>query len=66
MMGTPCLIEVRQDILIQNDLLEPALRQRFAEVGTYAINLVSSPGSGKTAFWEKTSGLCAPNIILSE
>jgi hydrogenase nickel incorporation protein HypB len=53
-MNTPRLIEVRKNVLKQNDLLARALRQRFAEAGTYVISLVSSPGSGKTAFLEKT------------
>ena len=30
------------------------LRQRFREAGVYVVSLVSSPGSGKTAFLEKT------------
>jgi hydrogenase nickel incorporation protein HypB len=53
-MSTPRLIEVRQNVLKQNDLLARALRQRFAAYGTYVVSLVSSPGSGKTAFLEKT------------
>jgi hydrogenase nickel incorporation protein HypB len=54
MMSTPRLIEVRQKVLKQNDLLARALRGRFAEAGVYVVSLVSSPGSGKTAFLEKT------------
>jgi hydrogenase nickel incorporation protein HypB len=54
MMSTPRLIEVRQKVLKQNDLLALGLRRRFAEAGTYVINLVSSPGAGKTALLEKT------------
>lgn len=53
-MSTPRLIEVRQNVLKQNDLLARALRDRFAAAGTYVVSLVSSPGSGKTAFLEKT------------
>jgi hydrogenase nickel incorporation protein HypB len=47
------LVEVRQHVLKQNDLAARALRQRFQEAGTYVVSLVSSPGSGKTAFLEK-------------
>ncbi|MBA3246460.1 MAG: hydrogenase nickel incorporation protein HypB [Pyrinomonadaceae bacterium] len=50
----PRLVEVRQKVLKQNDLLARALRQRFREAGVYVVSLVSSPGSGKTAFLEKT------------
>lgn len=48
------LVEVRQNILKQNDLAARALRLRFQEAGVCAVSLVSSPGSGKTAFLERT------------
>jgi len=54
MSTTPRLVEVRQKVLKQNDLLARGLRQRFREAGVYVVSLVSSPGSGKTAFLEKT------------
>jgi hydrogenase nickel incorporation protein HypB len=47
------LVEVRQHVLKQNDVVARALRARFHEAGVYAVSLVSSPGSGKTAFLEK-------------
>jgi hydrogenase nickel incorporation protein HypB len=50
----PRLVEVRKNVLKQNDVLARALRERFREAGVVAISLVSSPGSGKTAFLEKT------------
>jgi len=53
MSTPPRLVEVRQKVLKQNDLLARALRQRFHEAGIYVISLVSSPGSGKTMFLEK-------------
>jgi hydrogenase nickel incorporation protein HypB len=37
----------------QNDLLADALRKRFEASGVSVVGLVSSPGSGKTAFLEK-------------
>jgi hydrogenase nickel incorporation protein HypB len=51
------LVEVRQNVLKQNDLVARALRGRFHEAGTYVVSLVSSPGAGKTAFLEKVLGL---------
>lgn len=48
------LVEVRQKVLKQNDLVARALRQRFNEAGVYVVSLVSSPGSGKTMFLERT------------
>ncbi len=54
MNAEPRLVEVRKNVLKQNDVLARALRERFREAGVVAISLVSSPGSGKTAFLEKT------------
>jgi len=48
------LVEVRQNVLKKNDVAARALRQRFHDAGVYVVSLVSSPGSGKTAFLEKT------------
>jgi hydrogenase nickel incorporation protein HypB len=50
----PRLIEVRQNILKQNDLSARALRRRFQDAGVFVVSLVSSPGAGKTAFLERT------------
>jgi hydrogenase nickel incorporation protein HypB len=47
------MVEVRAKVLKQNDLLAHALRGRFQQSGTCVVGLVSSPGSGKTAFLEK-------------
>lgn len=49
----PRLLEVRKNILRQNDVTAHALRERFHEAGVFVVSLVSSPGSGKTAFLEK-------------
>jgi hydrogenase nickel incorporation protein HypB len=48
------LVEVRQKVLKQNDVVARALRQRFREASLCAISLVSSPGTGKTRFLETT------------
>ncbi len=50
------MVEVRAKVLKQNDLLARALRERFRREGTCVVGLVSSPGSGKTAFLEKLLG----------
>ena len=54
MTAEPRLVEVRKNVLKQNDVVARALRERFREAGVLAVSLVSSPGSGKTAFLEKT------------
>jgi len=52
MSAPPRLIEVRAKVLKQNDLLAHTLREQFRSSGVYVVSLVSSPGSGKTAFLE--------------
>lgn len=54
MNATPRLVEVRQNVLKQNDVLARALRERFREAGVCVISIVSSPGAGKTTLLEKT------------
>ena len=54
MSAKPRIIEVRQRVLKQNDVVARGLRERFADAGVYVVSLVSSPGAGKTAFLEKT------------
>ncbi len=50
----PRMVEVRKNVLKQNDVVARALRNRFHAAGVFVVSLVSSPGSGKTAFLEKT------------
>ncbi len=47
-------VEVRRDLLAANDRLAAANRLYFAEKAILALNLVSSPGSGKTSILERT------------
>lgn len=54
MSAGPRIVEVRKNILKHNDELARGLRERFAEAGVFVVSLVSSPGSGKTMFLEKT------------
>ncbi|HEY8055757.1 MAG TPA: hydrogenase nickel incorporation protein HypB [Terriglobales bacterium] len=49
MTGTePRLVEVRRNLLKDNDLRARALRQRFRTAGVRVVSVVSSPGAGKT------------------
>ena len=59
-MTEPRLVEVRKNVLKQNDVIARTLRERFREAGVFVVSLVSSPGSGKTAFLEKTLTLMRP------
>ena len=47
------MIEVRENILKQNDIAARALRQRFQDAEVFVVSMVSSPGAGKTALLEK-------------
>jgi hydrogenase nickel incorporation protein HypB len=47
-------IDIQQKVLSENDRLAAEIRNRLATTKTIALNLVSSPGSGKTSLLEKT------------
>jgi hydrogenase nickel incorporation protein HypB len=65
MITEPRLVEVRKNVLKQNDVIARALRERFREAGVLTVSLVSSPGSGKTAFLEKTLTLLRPSYRVA-
>lgn len=50
----PRLAIVRHNVLKNNDVLARELRERFRQADVSVVSLVSSPGSGKTAFLERT------------
>ena len=45
---------VEKKVLSENDRLAAALRQRYRDENVLCVNIISSPGSGKTALLEKT------------
>ena len=47
-------IDVRERVMARNDELAAVVRERLRGSGVVALNLVSSPGSGKTALLERT------------
>jgi hydrogenase nickel incorporation protein HypB len=51
---TTRIVELRQGILKKNDELARGLRGQFEAAGVLVLNLVSSPGTGKTTFLERT------------
>jgi hydrogenase nickel incorporation protein HypB len=48
------IVELRQGILKKNDELARGLRSQFEVAGVLVLNLVSSPGTGKTEFLQRT------------
>src|SRR5271168_4021785 len=65
MRPEPRLIQVRKNVLKNNDVIARALRERFRAAGVFVVSLVSSPGSGKTAFLEETLTLLRSNYRVA-
>jgi len=47
-------IRIERDILSKNNIFAAANRARLCSTGTFALNIVSSPGSGKTSLLVRT------------
>jgi hydrogenase nickel incorporation protein HypB len=47
-------VPLEQKVLSENDRLAASLRERFRENDVFCVNLISSPGSGKTSLLERT------------
>ena len=59
------LIKVKEDIQADNDLLAQRLRERLREQKTFLINLMSSPGAGKTSLLLQTTGLMKDDFRMA-
>src|SRR5438477_9718913 len=64
-MSEPRLVEVRRNVLKQNDVIARAHRDQFRTAGLFVVSLVSSPGSGKTTFLEKILTLLQPRFRVA-
>jgi hydrogenase nickel incorporation protein HypB len=53
-MARTTKLTIQKKVLSKNDEIAAKIRRRFAEQHILALNLVSSPGSGKTSLLEKT------------
>src|ERR1022692_1504830 len=49
-------VPLERKVLNENDAIAATLRERFQRNGTFCLNLISSPGSGKTSLLERTLG----------
>jgi hydrogenase nickel incorporation protein HypB len=54
-----------QKVLSENQRLAAELRERFRESGTCVLNIISSPGSGKTMLLEKTLAALPPTARVA-
>ena len=61
-MSEPRLVEVRRNVLKQNDVIARALREQFRAAGVFVVSLVSSPGSGKTDLPRKDAHAVAASL----
>ncbi len=48
------IVVLEKKVLNENQRLAAELRERFGRAGTLVVNLISSPGSGKTRLLERT------------
>ncbi|MFH1878006.1 MAG: hydrogenase nickel incorporation protein HypB [Candidatus Omnitrophota bacterium] len=60
---------IKQDVLRENNTVAGEIRRSLAEKGIFMMNIISSPGAGKTSFLERTGPLLKkegiPFVILA-
>ncbi len=54
-------LPLKSKVLNENQLIAESLRERFREHGILCLNLISAPGSGKTALLERTLASLDPS-----
>ena len=64
-MSQARMVQIERDILSKNDGYAVKNRAWFDEHGVFALNLVSSPGSGKTSLLVKTIELLKDSIPIA-
>jgi len=58
-------IAIHQKVLAQNIEIAGTIREKLKARGIFTLNLISSPGSGKTTIIEKTAALLPSEIKLA-
>ena len=58
------IIEVKQSVFADNDADAEKLRQQLAEDRTFLLNLMSSPGAGKTTTLKRTIDMLAAEMKI--
>lgn len=58
-------VSVEKKVLSENDRVAAELRERYRQHGVLVVNLISSPGSGKTALLERTLDGFAPGTRVA-
>jgi hydrogenase nickel incorporation protein HypB len=57
-------VEVKEKVLIANDVLAAEIRARLRDRQVFALNFISSPGSGKTTLLERSVDLLKGSVRL--
>ena len=58
-------VPLEQKVLSENDRLAASLRDRFRQHDVFCVNLISSPGSGKTSLLERTLAVLPRNARVA-
>ena len=58
------IIEVKRSIFEDNDADARRLREELAAEGTYLLNLMSSPGAGKTTTLKRTISMLKEELKI--
>ena len=64
LLGTVRILEVKQSIFANNDAQADKLREELKQKGIYLLNLMSSPGSGKTTTLTHLIGLMKEELKI--
>jgi hydrogenase nickel incorporation protein HypB len=59
------VLTIERKVLEKNDAVAQTNRQLLKSLGIFSLNLVSSPGSGKTSLVEKTIEYCRTKINIA-
>ncbi len=65
MSATHKVVVVGDAILGRNESIAAETRRRLEAAGVFAVNLLSSPGAGKTALLERTLTDCASQLSMA-
>jgi len=58
-------LPMKSKVLNENQIIAESLRERYRKHGVLCLNLISSPGSGKTALLERTLASLDPGTRVS-
>lgn len=63
-MGKVRILEIKESVFADNDRQADQLRIRLKEKGVFLMNLMSSPGSGKTTTLKRTIAVLKDDLRM--